>query len=352
MDRMVVGAIPEEPLVEVENLSVHFRMKSNGLGFRPSLIHAVDDISFAIRRGEVLGLVGESGCGKSSTARALLRLRVPSSGTIRFDGVDLMSLSKAGLRAMRRRMQLVHQDPYSSLNPRMTVGNIVKEPLDVHRVLSKQVRDDHVVSLLGMVGLSADYADRYPGELSGGQRQRIGIARALAVQPELLVCDEPVAALDVSIQAQVLNLLAQLRTRLGLTYLFISHDLSVIKHVSHSVAVMYLGKIVEIGRTSNIYTDSGHPYTRALLSAVPAGNRTLNGGRQQIVLQGELPSVSAPPSGCRFHTRCWLYEQLGKPDACRNVEPPLIPLNGQQSAACHYSSEAQASKVGSVGAGR
>ncbi|MGH2474670.1 MAG: ABC transporter ATP-binding protein, partial [Candidatus Limnocylindrales bacterium] len=263
-----VGA-PSSDLIEVENLKVYFPIRSGIFQTQIGTVQAVDDVTFQIRRGETLGLVGESGCGKSTTGRALIRLREPTAGTVRFDGVDLGSLSSDKLRRMRRRMQIIFQDPYGSLDPRMTVGATIAEPIDTHGLAKGAARKERVADLLRIVGLDPGYISRYPHEFSGGQRQRIGVARALAVEPEFIVCDEPISALDVSIQAQVLNLLTDLREQLGLTYLFIAHDLSVVKHISDRVAVMYLGKIVEIGPPDIMYAAPGHPYTRALLSAVP-----------------------------------------------------------------------------------
>jgi oligopeptide transport system ATP-binding protein len=247
---------------------------------------------------------------------------------------------------MRRRMQIIFQDPYGSLDPRMTVGSIVSEPIDTHGLAKGEAKKERVAELLRLVGLDPKYVKRYPHEFSGGQRQRIGVARALAVEPEFIVCDEPISALDVSIQAQVLNLLTDLRTRLGLTYLFVAHDLSVVKHISDRVAVMYLGKVVEIGPPDQLYAAPGHPYTRALLSAVPVPDPVSERKRKRVILKGDVPSPVNPPSGCRFHTRCWLYERLGQPENCRTVDPPLDALNGEHRAACHYAAEALKTDVG------
>ena len=306
----------------------------------------MDGISFTIRRGETLGLVGESGCGKSTTGRALIRLRDNTAGTVKFDGIDLASLNSGPLRKMRRRMQIIFQDPYGSLDPRMTVGATIAEPIDTHGLASGQAKRERIADLLRIVGLDPKYVSRYPHEFSGGQRQRIGIARALAVEPEFIVCDEPICALDVSIQAQVLNLLTDLRQQLGLTYLFIAHDLSVVKHISDRVAVMYLGKIVEIGPPDAMYAGPGHPYTRALLSAVPVPDPAAERRRKRVVLQGDVPSPVNPPEGCRFHTRCWLYERLGKPEECRTVDPPLYELGPDHGAACHFAAKALETDVG------
>ena len=339
-------AAPGPDLVEVENLKVYFPIRSGIFQTEIGTVKAVDDVSFTIRKGETLGLVGESGCGKSTTGRALIRLREPTAGTVRFDGIDLGSLNRDKLRRMRRRMQIIFQDPYGSLDPRMTVGSIIAEPIDTHDLAKGAARTERVADLLRIVGLDPGYVSRYPHEFSGGQRQRIGVARALAVEPEFIVCDEPISALDVSIQAQVLNLLTDLREQLGLTYLFIAHDLSVVKHISDRVAVMYLGKVVEIGPPDIMYAAPGHPYTRALLSAVPVPDPVSERRRKRVVLQGDVPSPVNPPAGCRFHTRCWLYEQLGKPEECRTVDPPLRTLQGDHEAACHFAEKALQSDVG------
>jgi oligopeptide transport system ATP-binding protein len=333
-------------LVEVDNLKVYFPIRSGFLQREIGSVKAVDDISFEVRKGETLGLVGESGCGKSTTGRAVIRLREPTAGKVTFDSVDLFGLKSNELRRLRRRMQIIFQDPYSSLDPRMTVSSIISEPIETHGLAKGRAKKDRVAELLEMVGLDPRYVNRYPHEFSGGQRQRIGIARALAVEPEFIVCDEPISALDVSIQAQVLNLLTDLRDRLGLTYLFIAHDLSVVKHISDRVAVMYLGKIVELGPPEILYAGPGHPYTRALLSAVPVPDPTTERRRKRVILKGDVPSPVNPPSGCRFHTRCWLYERLGKPENCRTDDPPLRVLQGDHLAACHYADEALKTDVG------
>jgi oligopeptide transport system ATP-binding protein len=343
------GAAPAAPgpnLIEVDDLKVHFPIRAGIFQTEVGTVKAVDGISFEVRRGETLGLVGESGCGKSTTGRALIRLREPTSGSVRFDGIDLGRLKSDELRRMRRRMQIIFQDPYGSLDPRMTVGSIISEPIDTHKLARGAARRERVADLLRIVGLDPKYVTRYPHEFSGGQRQRIGVARALAVEPEFIVCDEPISALDVSIQAQVLNLLTDLREQLGLTYLFIAHDLSVVKHISDRVAVMYLGKIVEIGPPDIMYADPGHPYTRALLSAVPVPDPEMERRRKRVILTGDVPSPVNPPEGCRFHTRCWLYERLGKPEQCRTVDPPVRTLQGDHGAACHFAEEALASDVG------
>jgi oligopeptide transport system ATP-binding protein len=334
------------PLVRADNIRVYFPIFSGLLQRRTGDVHAVDDVSFDIHRGETLGLVGESGCGKSTTGRALIRLRNLSGGKVLFDGLDLMGLSREELRLARRRMQIIFQDPYSSLNPRMTVNSIISEPLDTHNLGSKSARQDRVAELLQLVGLNPNYRNRYPHEFSGGQRQRIGVARALAVEPEFIVCDEPISALDVSIQAQVLNLLVELRERFGLTYLFIAHDLSVVRHISDRVGVMYLGKIVEVGPPDLLYSGPGHPYTRALLSAVPIPDPKTERRRKRVILTGDVPSPVNPPPGCRFHTRCWLYERLGRPEVCRTEEPALRIIQPAHQAACHFAEDALRSDVG------
>jgi oligopeptide transport system ATP-binding protein len=338
-------------LIEVDHLKVHFPILTGVFQTESGRVRAVDDISFEIRKGETFGLVGESGCGKSTTGRAVIRLRNPTAGTVRFDGRDLMDLSRGDLRKMRRRMQIIFQDPYSSLNPRMTVGSIISEPLETHRLGSKRNRIERVRELLALVGLNPLYTNRYPHEFSGGQRQRIGVARALAVEPEFIVCDEPISALDVSIQAQVLNLLVELREKFGLTYLFIAHDLSVVRHISDRVGVMYLGKLVEVGPPDAIYEKPGHPYTRALLSAVPIPDPKAERRRRRVILTGDVPSPANPPDGCRFHTRCWLYERLGRPEQCRTVDPELRLVGGDHQAACHFAEEALQSDVGVAQAG-
>jgi len=340
------SAAPSRDLIEVEDLKVYFPIRSGMFQQAVGAVKAVDGVSFTIRRGETLGLVGESGCGKSTTGRALIRLREPTEGKVTFDGVDLTSLKPDALRKMRRRMQIIFQDPYGSLDPRMTVGSTIAEPIETHDLASGDAKRERIADLLRLVGLDPTYVSRYPHEFSGGQRQRIGVARALAVEPEFIVCDEPISALDVSIQGQVLNLLTDLRERLGLTYLFIAHDLSVVAHIRKRKAVMYLGKIVEIGPPDQVYGAPGHPYTRALLSAVPVPDPAAERKRRRVILQGDVPSPVNPPSGCRFHTRCWLYERLGQPETCRTDDPPLKVLEGDQSAACHFAEEALKTDVG------
>ena len=322
--------IDGRPLLEVRNLVKHFYVSGGLFGGREVVVRAVDDVSFAIHRAETLGLVGESGCGKTTTGRCILQLERPTRGQILFEDRDLATLGPEELRAVRRRMQVIFQDPYSSLNPRMTVGQIITEPLAVHRIVPDPVkREARVQELLGHVGLLPQHARRYPHQLSGGQRQRVGIARALAMEPALIVCDEPVSALDVSIQAQIINLLEDLQREFGLTYLFVAHDLSVVRHISDRVAVMYLGRIVELADRKALYDDPLHPYTRALLSAVPIPDPELEARREHIVLGGEVPSPLHPPSGCVFHPRCPIAI-----DRCRAVVPELREIKPGHWAAC------------------
>ena len=322
----------DEVLLDVRDLKKYFPVHRGILGRTVGHVKAVDGVSFQLRRGETLGLVGESGCGKSTMGRAILRLVEPTAGQVIFDGEDLASLDRDRLRAFRRRAQIVFQDPFSSLNPRMTVGAMLREVLKVHRLAPKgPARSRRVGELLEIVGLRPEDADRYPHEFSGGQRQRIGIARALSVEPDFIVCDEPVSALDVSVQAQVINLLRNLQKEFGLTYLFIAHDLAVVEHVSDHVAVMYLGKIVEWGTAEDLYGSPQHPYTKALLSAVPRPDPKAARARQRIVLSGDVPSPMNPPSGCPFHPRCPHPE---KDEECRRVFPPLEEKRAGHYAAC------------------
>ncbi|QTX32544.1 dipeptide ABC transporter ATP-binding protein [Aminithiophilus ramosus] len=318
----------ERPLLEVKGLTKHFSVEREGWFARPRTLRAVDGVTFFIRRGETLGLVGESGCGKSTTGRVIVRLYDATAGEVRFDGVDVTALSEGAFKPYRRRMQMIFQDPYASLNPRMTVGDIIGEPLDIHDLARGRERLDRVHDLLDRVGLNPDHAMRYPHEFSGGQRQRIGIARALAVDPQFIVCDEPISALDVSIQAQVVNMLEDLREQFGLTYLFIAHDLSMVRHLADRVGVMYLGRLVEVARKEELYSNPQHPYTQALLSAIPAiGGRRRGGSR--IVLEGDVPSPLDPPSGCAFRTRC----RHASP-RCAERSPGLAEIASLHYVAC------------------
>ena len=317
-------------LLEVRNLVKHFQVGGGLFGGRAGLVRAVDGVSFSIHRGETLGLVGESGCGKTTTGRCVLQLERPTSGEVLFEGRDLTTVGPAELRAVRRHIQVIFQDPYSSLNPRMTVGQIIAEPLAVHNIVkSAGARRDRVRDLLAKVGLLPQHDGRYPHQLSGGQRQRVGVARALALEPKLIICDEPVSALDVSIQAQIINLLEDLQSEFGLTYLFIAHDLAVVRHISDRIAVMYLGKIVEQADRKTLYDDPLHPYTRALLSAVPIPDPELEAQRARVVLKGEVPSPLNPPSGCVFHPRCPIAVER-----CRQVVPELREIKPGHWAAC------------------
>ncbi|MBM3372218.1 MAG: ABC transporter ATP-binding protein [Betaproteobacteria bacterium] len=318
-----------KPLLRVKQLVKHFPIRGGILSRVVDKVHAVDGVSFELQAGETLGVVGESGCGKSTTGRCILRLIEPTSGQVWFEDRDVTAMDKAALRAACRDMQIIFQDPFASLNPRMTVASIIGEALSIHKLAqTPQDYEDRIVSLLETVGLNADHMRRFPHEFSGGQRQRIGIARALAVSPKLIVCDEPVSALDVSIQAQVINLLEDLQEKFGLTYLFIAHDLSVVEHISNRVAVMYLGRIVEIASSRALYTDPKHPYTEALLSAVPIPDPSVK--RKRIVLTGDVPNPINPPKGCHFHPRC-----PKAMDRCRNEAPVLKDLGEGHMAACH-----------------
>ncbi|OLF15670.1 ABC transporter ATP-binding protein [Actinophytocola xanthii] len=333
-------ALGEAPVLEVTDLVKHFPIRGGLMGRRPSgFVQAVNGISLNVGRGQTVALVGESGCGKSTTARAILRLIEPTSGSIRLDGVDVMSLGTGELRRARRDMQIVFQDPYASLNPRMTIRQILSEK---YQLFGSEVTNSTISDLLDMVGLAEEYADRYPHEFSGGQRQRVGIARAIALNPKFVVLDEPVSALDVSIQAQIINLLEDLQDELSLTYLFIAHDLSVVRHIADRVAVMYLGSVVEIADRDDLFDRPHHPYTQALISAVPIPDPRLERQRERIVLRGDVPNPANPPSGCRFRTRCWKFEQLSETDARRCIEepPPLYEVAGNpgHGAACHYAS--------------
>ncbi len=332
------GAPGGAPLLRVEGLVKHFATTSGVLLKTPTgSVKAVDGVSFDLHRGETLGIVGESGCGKSTLAKLLLRLETPTAGRALLGGRDIFEMNGEDLRALRRNFQMIMQDPYTSLNPRMTVGDIIGEPFEIHpEVMPKAGRRARVRELLDLVGLNPEHISRYPHQFSGGQRQRIGIARALALNPQIIVCDEPVSALDVSIQAQVVNLLEELQRELGLSYIFIAHDLSVVRHISDRVAVMYLGKFVEIGTEEQIYEHATHPYTQALLSAAPLPDPALRGQRQIIRLDGDVPSPANPPSGCRFRTRCWKAQAR-----CETDEPALLSRAGAapHPSACHFAEE-------------
>ena len=317
-------------ILEVRNLVKHFHVGGGFLGGKAHVVKAVDDVSFTIRRGETLGLVGESGCGKTTTGRCILLLEQPTSGQVIFEGRDLTTLPAAEVRRVRRKIQVIFQDPYSSLNPRITIGRMLDEPLAVHGIVpERKARQDRVRELLTVVGLSPSMATRYPHELSGGQRQRVGIARALAMEPSLIVCDEPVSALDVSIQAQIITLLEDLQEKFHLTYLFVAHDLSVVRHISDRVAVMYLGKMAELTDRAALYAEPLHPYTRALLSAVPIPDPEVEAHRQRTVLGGEVPSALRPPPGCVFHPRCPIAVE-----ACKGEVPPLREVRPGHRVAC------------------
>ncbi|MCA1669659.1 MAG: dipeptide ABC transporter ATP-binding protein [Thermomicrobia bacterium] len=332
-----------ETLLEVNDLVMHFPLtRGIILQRKVGAVQAVDGVSFAVKKGGTLGLVGESGCGKSTTGRAILQLYKPTSGEVNFLGKDLTKLDAGEMRKMRRHLQMIFQDPYASLNPRMTVGSIISEPMQIHNLVDRRHRNERVQELLETVGLNPYFANRYPHEFSGGQRQRIGVARALAANPAFIVADEPVSALDVSIQAQIVNLLEDLQEQFNLTYLFIAHDLSVVKHISDRVAVMYLGKIVELASRDTIYEEPLHPYTKALLSAVPIPDPVIEKKRERIILAGDVPSPINPPSGCHFHTRC----QYAIKGTCDVVEPPFEDKGNNHFVACHlYTAESPNAEI-------
>ena len=319
----------EAPLLEVKHLKKYFPIKGGVFSKTIGHVYAVDDVNFTLAKGETLGLVGESGCGKSTTGRTILRLIEPTDGELYFEGQNITELDKSAMRALRREMQIIFQDPYASLNPRMTVGSIIGEPLEIHKIAKGAEKEERVASLLQKVGLRAEDMRKYPHEFSGGQRQRIGIARALALNPKLIVCDEPVSALDVSIQAQVINLLEDLQAEFSLSYLFIAHNLNVVEHISDRVAVMYLGQIVELASDEDLYKNPQHPYTEALLSAVPIPDPTIK--KKRIILEGDVPSPINPPKGCHFHTRCMYKEKI-----CEEVEPEFKDIGGGHWVACHF----------------
>ncbi|MBV7273047.1 dipeptide ABC transporter ATP-binding protein [Clostridiaceae bacterium UIB06] len=319
-----------KPLLEIRNLKKYFVAQKSFLGNNHSFVKAVDDVSFNINEGETLGLVGESGCGKTTTGRTIIKLYEPTAGEIIFDGKDIAKLNSKEIMPYRRKMQMIFQDPYASLDARMTVGDIIGEAIDIHKLMGKKESKERVKYLLSKVGLNSEHANRYPHEFSGGQRQRIGIARALAVEPKFIVCDEPISALDVSIQAQVVNMLEDLQSDLGLTYLFIAHDLSMVKHISTKIGVMYLGKMVELSPSNELYKKPLHPYTQALLSAIPVPDPDAAEKNKRIMLEGETPSPINPPPGCRFKGRC----RYAKP-ICEESEPELKDLGGDHCVACH-----------------
>jgi oligopeptide transport system ATP-binding protein len=319
----------KEVILDIKNLIKYFPA-NKGLFSKKSYVKAVDDVSFTINKGETLGLVGESGCGKTTTGRTLLKLYEPTSGQIIFKGKDISNLSDKEMIPIRRKMQMIFQDPYASLNPRMTVGDIIGESIDIHKLYTGQAREEKIRFLLDKVGLNGSHINRYPHEFSGGQRQRIGIARALAVEPDLIVCDEPISALDVSIQAQIINMLEELQEELGLTYLFIAHDLSMVKHISTHIGVMYLGKLVEKGTSDEVYTNPLHPYTKALLSAVPVPDPKEAKNSKRIILQGDIPSPIDPPNGCRFKSRCKYATEI-----CGNEDPVMEEVKKGRFVACH-----------------
>jgi peptide/nickel transport system ATP-binding protein/oligopeptide transport system ATP-binding protein len=346
---------PSQPLLQIGDLVTYYPIYGGLLRRHVGDVHAVDDVTLTINRGQTFGLVGESGCGKTTLGRTVLRLEKATSGTVTMDGQDVLALRGADLKRMRRRMQIIFQDPYGSLNPRMPVSDIIGEGLLAQADREndwgiRKVRDERVCDYLEAVGLRRDYSRRYPHEFSGGQRQRIGIARALSLAPEFVVCDEPVSALDVSIQSQILNLLSDLRNRFDLTYLFIAHNLSVVQYFCERIAVMYLGKLVEVADTDVLYEHPRHPYAVALLSAIPVPDPRVR--KKRLVLKGDVPSPANPPSGCRFHTRCWLAEQLGNPEVCSRDDPPLRDMGLGQRVACHFAEQVTPQAVEEVAARR
>lgn len=326
----------DDILLEIKNLKKYFPIYGGLMGNKVEYLKAVDGVSFQIRRGETLGLVGESGCGKSTIGRTIIRLYDITDGEIIYDGTELGRLKQKEMRSYRKRMQMIFQDPYASLNSRMTVGDIIGESLDIHNLSRGAERQNRINELLDRVGLVKDHANRYPHEFSGGQRQRIGIARSLAVSPDFIICDEPISALDVSIQAQVVNMLEDLQKEFGLTYLFIAHDLSMVKHISDRIGVMYLGKLVELADADDLYKNPNHPYTQALLSAIPIADPNVAKANKRIILEGDVPSPLNPPSGCRFRTRCSHASGI-----CAEVEPILMDIGGGHMSACHLSSQKQ-----------
>jgi oligopeptide/dipeptide ABC transporter ATP-binding protein len=341
-----MSEVAAPPLLEIERLKVHFPI-FRGTIFRRTTgqVQAVDDLTLALSAGETVGLVGESGSGKTTLGRAIVGLYRPTGGSIRFRGTELGGLRGRDERLGRAQLQMVFQDPYASLDPRWRVRASVAEPLRIHRTGDRRERRERVASLMDVVGLSPRMADRYPHELSGGQRQRVGLARALALNPALIVADEAVSALDVSIRAQILNLLEQLQGDLGLTYLFIAHDLAVVRHISHRVAVMYLGRIVELADAEDLYREPMHPYTVSLLSAIPVPDPAIESSRERIVLSGDPPNPASPPSGCRFHTRCWLRKRLGDPERCVSEDPSLRVTAARHAVACHFAEELSGTPV-------
>jgi oligopeptide transport system ATP-binding protein len=337
-------ARPSDVLLKVENLKMHFPIFRGVFRRQVGEIKAVDGVSFDVIRGETLGLVGESGCGKSTVGRTILQLYRPTAGSVWLDGEDLSKIHGKALRQRRRKMQMIFQDPYASLNPRMTIGEIVGEPLEVHDIVRGKEKSDRIAYLLQVVGLNPLYAGRYPHEFSGGQRQRVGIARSLALDPSFIVCDEPISALDVSIQAQVVNLLEDIQKKMGLTYLFIAHDLSMVRHISNRVAVMYLGKLMEMADQTEVYIDPLHPYTQALLSAIPIPDPVLEEQRQRVILTGDVPSPANPPSGCVFHTRCMYAEQI-----CTDKVPDWREAHAGHWVACHFAERFVGKRDGKTG---